>query len=105
MNGPIGDKQRLLHIVEKLLDSEHELDFLLRLEKNELERLVVAIVRQAPSTTLCFPPLGEEQPPQSRLLRQTPKRDLRLFLLTLFGEDESIFTIMIIGAELTGGRK
>jgi hypothetical protein len=43
MDGPIGDKQKLLHIVEKLLDSEHELDFLLRLEKNELERLVVAV--------------------------------------------------------------
>ncbi len=42
-DSPIEDKQRLLHIVEKLLDSEHELDFLLRLEKSELERLVVAV--------------------------------------------------------------
>jgi len=43
MDGPTEGKQRLLHILEKLLDSEHELDFLLRLEKVELERLVVAI--------------------------------------------------------------
>jgi len=43
MDGPTEDKQRLLHILEKLLDSEHELDFLLRLEKNEMERLVVAV--------------------------------------------------------------
>jgi hypothetical protein len=43
MDSPVEDKQRLLRILEKLLDSEHELDFLLRLEKDELERLVVAI--------------------------------------------------------------
>jgi hypothetical protein len=33
----------LLQIVEKLLGATHELDFLLHLEKNELERLIVAI--------------------------------------------------------------
>jgi len=43
MDSPVEDKQRLLRILEKLLNSEHELDFLLRLEKVELERLVVAI--------------------------------------------------------------
>ena len=37
MDGPTVGKQRLLHILEKLLDSEHELDFLLRLERNERE--------------------------------------------------------------------
>jgi len=42
-DSPIEDKQRLLRIAEKLLDSEHELDFLLRLEKSEMERLVVAV--------------------------------------------------------------
>ena len=40
---PPEDKKRLLQFIEKLLDAEHELDFLLRLEKSELERLVVAI--------------------------------------------------------------
>ena len=43
MDNPIGDKERLLRIAEKLLDSEHELDFLVRLEKSDLERLVAAI--------------------------------------------------------------
>ncbi len=42
-DSPTEDKQRLLHLIEKLLDSENELAFLLRLEKSELERLVVAI--------------------------------------------------------------
>jgi hypothetical protein len=42
-DAPPEDKKRLLQFIEKLLDAEHELDFLLRLEKSELERLVVAI--------------------------------------------------------------
>jgi hypothetical protein len=42
-DAPLGDKKRLLQIIEKLLDEEHELGFLLQLEKNDLERLVVAI--------------------------------------------------------------
>jgi hypothetical protein len=37
------DKKRLLQIIEKLLDVKDELGFLLQLEKNDLERLVVAI--------------------------------------------------------------
>jgi hypothetical protein len=42
-DAPSDDKKKLLQFIEKLLDAEHELDFLLRLEKSELERLVVAI--------------------------------------------------------------
>jgi hypothetical protein len=42
-DSPIEYKQRLLRIIEKLLDSAHELDFLLGLEKSEIERLVAAI--------------------------------------------------------------
>ena len=37
------DKKKFLKIIEKLLDAEHELDFLLALERGDLERLVVAI--------------------------------------------------------------
>jgi hypothetical protein len=37
------EKQRLLLIIEKLLDAEHELGFLSQLEQGDLERLVVAI--------------------------------------------------------------
>ena len=40
---PPEDKQKLLRIIEKLLRAEHELDFLLQIEKGDLERLVVAI--------------------------------------------------------------
>ena len=43
MDRPIEDKQKLLRIIEKLLDAEHELDFLLRLEKSEMERLAAAV--------------------------------------------------------------
>lgn len=42
-DAPPEDKKRLLRIIEKLLDEEDELGFLLQLEKNDLERLVVAI--------------------------------------------------------------
>jgi hypothetical protein len=42
-DAPPGDKKRLLQIIEKLLDVKDELGFLLQLEKNDLERLVVAI--------------------------------------------------------------
>jgi len=42
-NAPSEDKQKFLRIIEKLLDSEHELDFLLKLEESELQRLVVAV--------------------------------------------------------------
>lgn len=42
-DAPPGDKKRLLQIIEKLLDEEDELGFLLQLEENDLERLVVAI--------------------------------------------------------------
>jgi hypothetical protein len=42
-DAPPEDKQRLLLFIEKLLDEEDELGFLLQLEKNDLERLVVAI--------------------------------------------------------------
>jgi hypothetical protein len=40
---PAEDKRNLLRIIEKLLDSEHELDFLLKLDEGELQRLVAAI--------------------------------------------------------------
>jgi len=40
---PTEDKRNLLRIVEKLLDSERELDFLLKLDEGELQQLVVAI--------------------------------------------------------------
>ncbi|MGD0662334.1 MAG: hypothetical protein ABSD38_30120 [Syntrophorhabdales bacterium] len=40
---PSADKKKFFQIIEKLLDAEHELDFLLTLERGDLERLVVAI--------------------------------------------------------------
>ena len=42
-DNPAGDKKKLLKIIETLLDTEHELGFLLALERGDLERLVVAI--------------------------------------------------------------
>jgi hypothetical protein len=44
---PVGsqseDTQKLVRIVAKLLNVDHELDFLMQLRKAELEQLVVAI--------------------------------------------------------------
>jgi hypothetical protein len=43
MDSSSEDKQRLLQVVRKLLDTDHELDFLLQLTKEELEQLTAAI--------------------------------------------------------------
>jgi len=36
-------KERLLQIIKKLLDSDLDLDFLLKLEQREIEQLIAAI--------------------------------------------------------------
>jgi hypothetical protein len=40
---PSGDTQKLLLIIEKLLGAQGELNFLVKPEKSEIERLIAAI--------------------------------------------------------------